>query len=268
MFFVFISQSLVYIIITNNSIVSIYMKIIQSLSNSTAFNLAAELYLFHESVDEFLLAYVNEPSVVIGANQVINNEVNIQFCKEQNIQLYRRVSGGGAVYHDYGNLNYSFISNKEIQTLALGSDFLNPVVAVLNSLNIPVEIGQRKDLWLKSGYKISGTASHFSKNRVLQHGTLLYDSNLIYLQTALNSLNKDETQKGTASVPSPVKNLRSYLNEENCTTVDSEMFFNQLLELLSVELNAEKRSFTQAEILEINKIAHSKFTSDKWTYKK
>ena len=244
------------------------MKIVQSLSNFTAFNLAAEAYLFNESVEEYLLVYVNEPSVVVGANQVINNEVNVDFCKEQNIQLFRRVSGGGAVYHDFGNLNYSFISNKDIKTLTLGSDFLNPIVTVLESLNIQVEIGSRKDLWLKDGFKISGTASHFSKNRVLQHGTLLYDTDIFKLQTSLNSLQKDETLKGTASVPSPVKNLRNFLIERSGIAPETQVFFDDIIQCLGVELTAEIRNFTQNEISEITNIAYSKFIQPEWTYKK
>lgn len=244
------------------------MKIIRSHSNFTAFNLAAEAYLFNGGIDEYLLVYVNEPSVVIGANQVVNNEVNVDFCKEQNIQLFRRVSGGGAVYHDLGNLNYSFISNKEIQTLALGSDFLSPIVSVLNNLSIPVEIGPRKDLWLQGGFKISGTASHFSKNRIMQHGTLLYDSNIFKLQTSLNSLKKDETLKGTASVSSPVKNLRNFLMEKNGIAPEAQVFFDEIIQRLGIELIAEIMYFTQNDILEINKIANSKFTQIDWIYKK
>lgn len=244
------------------------MKIIRSLKNFAAFNLAAEAYLFNESSDEYLLVYVNEPSVVVGANQVINNEVNVDFCKEQNIQLFRRVSGGGAVYHDLGNLNFSFISNKDIQTLALGSDFLSPIVSVLSGLNIPVEIGPRKDLWLQGGFKISGTASHFSKNRILQHGTLLYNSNIFKLQTSLNSLKKDDTLKGTASVSSPVKNLHSFLLEKDGIAPETQVFFDEIIQRLGIELSAEIINFTQDEIFEINKIAYSKFTQVDWTYKK
>jgi len=88
------------------------MTIIHSHSNSSSFNLAAEEYLFSERQDDILFLYVNEPSVIIGSNQVIRNEVNLNFCAENNIRVVRRMSGGGAVYHDLGNLNYCFITNK------------------------------------------------------------------------------------------------------------------------------------------------------------
>lgn len=244
------------------------MKIVHSLSNFAAINLAAEVFLFNESDDEFLLVYINEPSIIVGANQVIVNEVNVEFCKEQNIQLFRRVSGGGAVYHDLGNLNYSFITNKKSESLALDGNFLNPIVKVLNSFDVEVVIGRRKDLWLPGGFKISGTAANVSKNRVMQHGTLLYDSELTHLQTSLNSLSKDEKLKGTASVPSPVKNIRNYLIEKNAPAPESKLFFNDFLLQLGIEMETEIRNFTDDEITEISKIAHSKFTQFDWIYKK
>ncbi|MFZ4726698.1 MAG: lipoate--protein ligase family protein, partial [Paludibacter sp.] len=148
------------------------MQIIHFSSTSPTFNLAAEEFLFSERQDDLLFLYVNEPSVIIGCNQAMRNEVNLEFCTENEIQIVRRMSGGGAVYHDLGNLNYCFISNKTIGKSSLNDDFLKPIVKVLVDLGVPVEIGKRKDLWLPDRYKISGTASHVSKNRELHHGTL------------------------------------------------------------------------------------------------
>ena len=134
------------------------MQIIKSTSTSPTFNLSTEEYLFSQSQEEFLFLYVNEPSVIIGCNQAILNEVNIDFCNTNGIQVVRRISGGGAVYHDLGNLNYCFMSNKTNEKSALNPDFLDPIVEVLMALGISVEIGKRKDLWLPGGYKVSGTA--------------------------------------------------------------------------------------------------------------
>jgi lipoate-protein ligase A len=99
------------------------MKIIQSLSNSPIYNLALEEYLFSEFQDDFLLFYVNDKSVIVGSNQSVRNEVNLEFCKANNIQLVRRKSGGGAVFHDLGNLNFSFIRNKCTDKNTLSGDF-------------------------------------------------------------------------------------------------------------------------------------------------
>jgi len=188
------------------------------------FNLAAEEYLFSERQDDILFLYVNEPSVIIGSNQVIRNEVNLNFCAENNIRVVRRMSGGGAVYHDLGNLNYCFITNKTEGKSLLSADFLLPVVETLKLLNVPVEIGKRKDLWLQGGFKVSGTASHVSKNRELHHGTLLYDTDLDKLQKSLTVEDKDESLKGIVSVPSVVKNLKNSLQENQ----ESSVFFNWL----------------------------------------
>ena len=178
------------------------MQIIHSTSNSPTFNLAAEDFLLSERQDDLLFLYVNEPSVIIGCNQAIRNEVDLDFCTENDIQVVRRMSGGGAVYHDLGNLNYCFISNKIDGKSAINDDFLQPIVEVLSTFGVSAEIGKRKDLWLPDGYKISGTASHVSKNRELHHGTLLYETNLEMLEKALSPNLKDERVKAISSVRS------------------------------------------------------------------
>src|SRR5690554_355681 len=160
------------------------MNIVVSRSNTPAFNLAAEEYLFSRKEEDFLFVYRNDPSVIIGSNQAVLNEVDLDFCIERDIRIIRRLSGGGAVYHDLGNFNYSFIHGKTEQPLS--ARFLIPVVDALHAIGIPVEIQKRKDLWIGDN-KISGTASHLSGGRELHHGTLLYNSNLEMLKRALRS---------------------------------------------------------------------------------
>ena len=133
------------------------MKIIFSPSINPSFNLAAEQYFLAENEGDFVLLYVDEPSVIIGSNQAVVNEVDMDFCIENEIRIFRRLSGGGAVFHDEGNLNYCFISDRTGNPL--GHDFLNPIIRVLASIHLPVTLGKRKDLWLE-GYKVSGTASN------------------------------------------------------------------------------------------------------------
>ena len=154
------------------------MTVIYSCLLDSGFNLAAEEFLFSQRQDEILFLYVNSPCVVIGCNQSIVSECDIGFCKDQAIPIIRRISGGGAVFHDEGNINFCFISNRTQGNFSLGSEFLLPIIHVLNDLKIKVTLGKRKDLWLPGEYKISGTASHISKTRELHHGTLLYDTNL------------------------------------------------------------------------------------------
>src|SRR5690606_21954363 len=130
----------------------------------------------------------------IGSNQAVVNEVDQDWCIEHEIRIIRRMSGGGAVYHDQGNLNYSLLYDKS--EAPLSGRFLEPVVAVLQALSVPVEVGKRKVLWL-NGKKISGSASHVSLQRELHHGTLLYDSDLEALQRALNAGNRQLIRKAT-----------------------------------------------------------------------
>jgi len=205
------------------------MRFILSPSTQPSFNLAAEEFLFSANEGDFVFLYINEPSVIIGSNQAVENEADLNFCTENNIQIIRRLSGGGAVYHDTGNLNYCFIHEKTATPLS--ADFLKPIVNALTTLNIPVEIGKRKDLWL-DGYKISGTASHISKNRELHHGTLLYDTNLIKLHQALNPEKRDVIRKATASIPSPVKNIRTFIEQKNGIAPDKSVFFGEFTRTL------------------------------------
>ncbi len=203
--------------------------IIVSDSQDPAFNLALEECLFNRE-EAYALFYVNESSVIIGSNQIWENEVDRQFCYQHQIPVYRRISGGGAVYHDLGNLNYSFIFNKKKQKYNLNALYLKPIVVALASFGVHPVIGKRKDLWLPDGiHKISGTASHFSGSRVMHHGTILYDTDLEVLRGALLSSLKIKDVKGIPSVVSPVKNIKTYLEESQLKVFSVPDFFNKMI---------------------------------------
>jgi lipoate-protein ligase A len=213
--------------------------ILFSPSASPAFNLAAEEYLFSNRTDDILFLYVNEPCVVVGRNQDVLSEVDVDFCTIHKIPVFKRMSGGGTVYHDPGNLNYCFISTRVHGESPLKADFLQPIVKVLANIGIEVLIGNRNDLWLPGGHKISGTASHVGKNRLLHHGTLLYDTDLKKLVKSLSPKAVEKSSRGIASVPSPVKNIRSYLLENNLFAPSTESFFEvfvrQLVDMYCLE---------------------------------
>ena len=165
------------------------MKYFISEKRDAAFHLALEELLFSQSDQEYLLVYRNTPSVIIGQNQVAQNEVNIDFCHRNNIGIFRRISGGGAVYHDLHNINYAFIVHKSSSFSGMNGVFLKPVIQTLQQLNIPAFVGDRKQLLLPGNFKISGTASHVKGMRELHHGTLLYNTQLDMLQQSLQSKN-------------------------------------------------------------------------------
>ena len=244
------------------------MDLRYSTSNSPAFNLAAEEFLLSHSQHDYLFLYVNRSSVIVGSNQVLRNEVNVDFCYKNDIQIVRRISGGGTVYHDLGNLNFSFISAKKTTKSALGYEFLLPVVEVLKRLNINVKIGKRKDLWLPGGFKISGTASHVTKIRELHHGTILYNSDLDKLQNSLTVKDKDSKAKGIASVPSNVKNIATYLANSEQPYLPAEIFFdcikNEFQNVLAFE---QIETFSSEELKQIS-LLEQKYISTEWTFRK
>ena len=244
------------------------MKILFSPSSAAAFNLAAEEYLFSGSEDDFLFLYVNEPCVIIGSNQAVVNEVDMDFYIEHDIRIVRRLSGGGAVYHDKGNLNYCFIHNQRAGQSPLSGGFLLPVMDVLKSFQVPVQMWKRKDLWLPGGYKISGTASHVSRKRELHHGTLLYDADIEKLHRALTPENGRIHKRATASVPSPVKNIRTYLHENGLEYPPSDIFFD----LFTKEMK-KYYSITDLQMLEnhdveyVETLRKNKYSRREWNHK-
>lgn len=213
-----------------------------------------------------MFVYRNDPSVIIGSNQAVLNEVDLDFCIERDIRIIRRLSGGGAVYHDLGNFNYSFIHGKTEQPLS--ARFLIPVVDALHAMGIPVEIRKRKDLWIGDN-KISGTASHLSGGRELHHGTLLYNSNLEMLKRALRSEDRTLVKKATASVVSPVCNIRDFLLERIGTAPEIESFYQQWIDQMAQSLRAKVGiSFTSTDIAAIEMLQKDKYTRRNWNYRK
>lgn len=245
------------------------MKIFVSDRRDPAYHLALEEYLFYQEKEEFALFYVNSPSVIIGCNQVWENEVDADYCTQQGIPVLRRMSGGGAVYHDSGNLNYSFITNQSDNRTSLSAEFLQPVVAALTHFGFQAVVGKRKDLWLPDGNKISGTASHIAAKRELHHGTLLYNSDLDKLAGALNPVKKEQKTKGIASVPSPVKNIIDYLREYQLLIYKNEEFFVQLIHQIKYVLAISETFVLDSTADErINLLAASKYRADWWNKKK
>lgn len=243
------------------------MKIIRSQSASPSYNLALEEYLFLEFQEDFLLFYVNDKSVILGSNQSVRNEVNVDFCKANNIEIVRRKSGGGAVYHDAGNLNFSFITNKNGNNNSLSGNFLKPVVAWLQEAGVPAVVGERKDLWLPDGYKITGTASHIRKNRELHHGTLLVDADLTLLAKALYVERVDKEVKATPSVRSKTKNIHTCLEEQNLKAIDSVAFMELIVNLSERFYNVKRLTDSDLNAALIQNYQHH-YIDDTWTFRK
>lgn len=182
--------------------------------NDPRINLALEEYVLRNKLagEQLLLFYVNEPSIIIGRNQNTIEEINPPFIESRGIHVVRRISGGGAVYHDLGNLNFSFISPYAPGYFNNYAAFTGPVVDVLRDLGVPAALGGRNDI-LADGRKISGNAQFARPDRMFSHGTLLFDSNLDDVTAALNVKPGKIESKGVKSIRSRVANIAEFLRD-------------------------------------------------------
>lgn len=186
----------------------IYVK-----SNSTKpqFNLALEEYVF-EHLDEYgeiFMLWQNEPSIIVGKHQNTIEEINTKYVKENNINVVRRLSGGGAVYHDLGNLNYTIISKDEGSKGFDFKTFSQPVIDVLADLGIRAEFTGRNDIVI-GDQKFCGNAQYMKKGKVLHHGAILFDTELDVLGKSLKVSKDKIASKGVKSVRSRVTNIKDH----------------------------------------------------------
>jgi len=239
------------------------MLIIDSPSNDAYFNIASEEYLLHKYPGEDLfLLYINAPSIIVGRFQNTLAEINLDYVSENNIKVVRRMSGGGAVYHDLGNLNFSF------HVPAVGDDFVDfstftqPVVDLLNRMGVPAKLEGRNDL-LVDGKKFSGNAKCARNGKIIQHGTILLNSEMKVLSEALKINPLKFKDKAVKSIRARVTNLMEYLPEG--TTVES--FKKRLInQILDENAGAVIHHLTEDEIAGIEQLAKEKYSTWQWNF--
>ena len=239
------------------------MIFIKNKNTDVYFNLAMEEYFFEKfKKDEVFMLWINEPSVVIGKHQNLIEELNMKYCFENNIKIARRLSGGGTVVHDFGNLNYTYITNTTGDTALDFKEFLKPMYNALLNLKIDANISPRNDFRVEEK-KICGHSQFMRKKRVLHHGCILFDSNLDNLRNALNVENKKIISKSAKSVKSSVANLKEI------SKIDYEIsdFLEKLKnEILKTQENFEIYELTKEDILKIDKIKSEKYATKDWIY--
>lgn len=227
-------------------------------------NLAIEEYaLKNLDIEEtYLLFYINEPSIIIGKNQNTVEEINTEYVEDNGIHVVRRLSGGGAVYHDLGNLNFSFITKDDGDSFHNFQKFTEPVTEALQKLGVNAELSGRNDL-MAEGRKISGNAQFSTKGRMFSHGTLLFDSEIESVVSALK-VKKDKIEsKGIKSIRSRVANISEFLDEK----ITIEEFRTLLLKNIFGDLGEiPEYKLTDEDWERIHQLSSERYQNWDWNY--
>lgn len=230
-------------------------------NNNPFYCLAAEEHLLKNFDDDIFMLWQSEKTVVIGKHQNALGEVNYRYVRENNITVARRISGGGTVYHDAGNVNFAFIKNVKSPAEISFKDFTEPVVEALAQLDIEATTSGRNDLLIE-GLKISGNAQHIFKNRVLHHGTLLFNSDLDNLGNSIKVVPGKYISKAVQSNRSKVANISTFL-EKN---MDIDVFVDFLIGIQLKKAGAKSFTISGADDEAINKLVNEKFTTWDWRW--
>lgn len=230
-------------------------------------NLAIEEYVLKNmdvDKDSFLLFYINEPSIIIGKNQNTIEEINTEYVDANGIHVVRRLSGGGAVYHDLGNLNYSFITKDDGESFRNFKKFTQPVIKALNEMGVKAELLGRNDI-LVEGRKVSGNAQFATLGRMFTHGTLMFDTEIERVVSALK-VRKDKIEsKGIKSIRSRVANISEFINEQ----MTIEQFRKKILtSIFNGEENVKELELTDEDWTKIHALSAERYANWDWNYGK
>ncbi|RFE02384.1 lipoate--protein ligase [Streptococcus parauberis] len=242
------------------------MKYIVNKSNDPAYNIALEAYAFREltSEDEIFILWINEPAIIIGKHQNTIQEINKEYTDEHGIHVVRRLSGGGAVYHDLNNLNYTIISNKSEEGAFDFKTFSQPVIATLADLGVKAEFTGRNDLEI-DGKKFCGNAQAYYKGRMMHHGCLLFDVDMSVLGDALK-VSKDKIEsKGIKSVRARVTNILNELPEKITVNEFSDKILEKMKETYP---DMTEYVLSEDELVKIQESTDTQFGTWDWTYGK
>ncbi|HGD5932675.1 TPA: lipoate--protein ligase [Streptococcus agalactiae] len=242
------------------------MKYIVNTSNDPAYNVALEAYAFQKltDIDEIFILWINEPAIIIGRHQNTIQEINKEFIDKNGIHVVRRLSGGGAVYHDLNNLNYTIISNNTQEGAFDFQTFSKPVIDTLAKLGVKAEFTGRNDLEI-SGQKFAGNAQAYYKGRMMHHGCLLFDVDMSVLGQALK-VSKDKIEsKGIKSVRARVTNIVDHLSDKITVQEFSDAILAQMKEEYP---EMDEYVLSDAELSEIQAMRDNQFATWDWTYGK
>ncbi|MCQ2545633.1 MAG: lipoate--protein ligase [Clostridia bacterium] len=226
------------------------------------FNLASEEYFLRNYDEEIIYLWRNDNAVIVGKHQNTIEEVNQQYVEDHGIKVVRRLTGGGAVFHDINNINYSVILRYEADLFSNYAFFTKPICEYLNTLGVSAELNGRNDITI-DGLKFSGNAQAVAGNRIMHHGTLLFCSNTSDIEGALNPSKLKIESKGVKSVKSRVTNISSHLKSE----MSIEDFMNGLYDFFRETVPEIKPyTLTEKDIAAIEKLADEKYSTWDWNY--
>ena len=234
------------------------MKYIRLRTNDPYYNLAVEEYLFKNTGDDIFMLWQNEPTVVIGKNQNAYAEVNLDYAREKGINISRRITGGGAVYHDLGNVNYTFITSEKKAKALDYEYFTRPIIDALAFLGLECKLSGRNDLECE-GRKFSGNAQFCSDSRILHHGTLLFDTDVSEMSAVLKVDKEKLEYKAVKSHKGRVINLVELLENK----INAENFIDHIERYVLENMGAQACEAPENEIVESIRKRNS---SDEWIY--
>lgn len=235
------------------------MICLHSFETNPFFNIAAEEYLLKNFSDDIFMIYRNSPSVIVGKHQNALAEVDFSYLKAHNIELVRRLSGGGAVYHDLGNVNFTFIRNGSVGSMVDFKGFTKPIIDYLKTLGLNAGFGGHNSIMVNS-FKVSGNAEHIYRNRVLHHGTLLFNANLNQLEKCLYTNRERFTDRAVRSVRANVANILTLLNNP----ISNETFATNLFNFISSSLKAKLYKLNNFDTESINSLVTTRYKTNEW----
>lgn len=238
------------------------MLCIKHHSTDPYFNIATDEYIFKHIQEDCFMLWRNDNAIIVGKHQNTLAEINHEYVKEKNIKVVRRLSGGGAVYHDLGNLNFSFTRTGDNYEMIDFERYTLPIIEVLKTLGVNAKFEGRNDLTI-DGKKFSGNAEHVFKNKVLHHGTLLFSSEMKDISGALKINPLKYKDRGVKSVPNRVTNISDHLKEK----ISLDEFTDKVMDHITISFkDARLYEFTDEDLAAIQKIRDEKYATWEWNY--